>query len=182
MAETLTRAELKQKIKKWIPKQADAEEVVSGVAIALTPPKDRTRVLERGIGERGVRYAWSTKDVPVVESGLKLFGELLTGGTFSPKLLGMSVVELVTFLIRLRQNRARLTDPGLIAVLLILRDGPKSGMSATAIAKALAVQPKPPLSGRTEVEQALDTLATPKKGERPHPLVERDGNLWMTRV
>src|SRR5215510_11904185 len=138
MPKTLTRDELKQKIKKWIPKQVEADEVVSGVAIALTPPEERTRVLERGIGERGVRYAWSTEDVPIVESALKLFGELLAGQALSPKFLGTTVVEAVTFLIRLRRNRARITDPGLIAVLLVLRDGPKSGMSATAISKALA--------------------------------------------
>jgi len=182
MTENLNRRELKLKLEEWIPEGMDSEAVTAGVAGALLPAEDRTRPIERGLLGDDALYAWRSDDVPIVESALKSLGEVVASGLLAPAFLGLTLVELVTFLVRLRRNRARLTDPGLIAVLLLLKDGPPGGMSATDLAKGLERMASPPFAGRSEVERALDTLAAPKKGERPHPLVERDGNLWKSLV
>jgi len=179
MTKNLTLAQFRAEFDQWIPSQAPTDEVIAGVASALS---DRTRPIERGLGDSETLYAWSSEDVPVVQPALKLLGELISGGFLSPKFLGVALSELVAFLIKLRKNRAEIRDPKLIAVLLTLRDGPAGGMSASDIAAVLAKASNPPLTERNDVETALDDLATAGKHGRPHPLVERSSNLWRSRV
>jgi hypothetical protein len=152
---------------------------MSAVERALNPV---TRPLERDLLDSKVRYAWRTEDVPIVESALKLLGELVAGGFLSPAFLGAGLVELVGLLIRLRKNRAAIRDPAQLAVLLALRDGPPGGMTALAVSKELAKADKPLVNGRSEVEKVLQTLATPEKDLRPQPLVQRIENTWKSLV
>jgi hypothetical protein len=178
MSDSITRAELRQKLQGWIPAALDADEVVNAVALAL---HEQPRPVELDLLDPNTLFAWRSEDVPVIEPALRVLGELVAAG-FAPSMLGVTLVELVGFLIRLRRNRAKLQDPGQIAVLLALRDGPPGGLSATSIAEQLARSANPPLAGRNQVETVLDLLATPAKPERPHPLVAREGNLWKTLV
>jgi hypothetical protein len=182
MSEMLTRDQLRERIESFIPPQTNADEVVAAVGLALTEPEAVTRPIERDLLVKKRLYAWSEKDVPVVEPALRILGELVTGGFFSPKFIGVSIAEMVGFLIRLRTHRSKLDDPALIAVLLTLTTGPKGGLSASAIADRLAAEATAPLAGVTAVERALETLATPDGDDRPHALVERSGSVWKSLV
>lgn len=182
MDEMLTRLEIKRKLEPWLVEGLPADEIVKGVLVALEDSTKLTRPIEKGIlGDRAI-YAWRSEDVPVVEPALRLLGELLAGGFVSPKALGVGIAELVTFLVRLRRERARVEDPKHIAVLLRLREGPSGGLSVTSLAEQLAELPDSPFEGRSDVERILEELATPAAGERPHALVERRGMLWRALV
>jgi hypothetical protein len=178
--EKISHDELTEKIRSWIAPGVDVKDAVDGVAAYLRGPQ--ARPIERDLLDRKTLYAWSNEDAPIVEPALRVAGELVAGGFLNPTFVGVTLYELVTYLIRLRRNRARLTDPGQIAVLLALRDGPKGGMSATKITEVLTKSAPAPLSDVDAVEKVLDVLSTSDNEGRPHALVKCTGNLWSSLV
>lgn len=178
--EKLTQEQLREKILPLVPPALDAEAAVSGVAAALY---ELERPMERGLfGDRHTLYAWRSEDVPFVESGLSMLGELVENGFVSPKFLATSLVELVKLWVLLRKERSAIRDPGMAAVLLLLKSGPRGGMSESDLVERLTERSDPPIKTRKQVEEALDKLARPNRPEQPHALVENDGSLWKSLV
>ena len=185
LTELLTREQLDKRLRPSIPNGADADQVMAGVLLALTPPEERTRPIERGIGEPNVVYAWRESDASVTRVAFDVLKDLGQSVLLGPKgiaKLGVALKELVCFLIDLHRHRVRVVDPEEISVLLLLHKTP-SGLTSRAIRQRLVekhgreVAPSVP-----EVEKTLDRLANATAAAGPKPLVHADGQIWKSLV
>jgi hypothetical protein len=132
-----------------------------------------------------VVYAWRESDASVTKTALEVLSQLGQSFLLGPSgiaNLGVALKELVCFLIELRRQRVRVSDPIEISVLLLLHKTP-SGLTSTGIRQRLVEAHRgegaPSLS---EVENALDRLANAVAATGPKELVRADGQIWKSLV
>src|SRR5690349_23448368 len=108
--ETLTLEQLKERIKFAAGERASSE-AVEAMTAGFSDPSTQTRPIDRAPWEPGVVYAWRSEDADIVKAAL----ETLEGvaGLFSGSLVavGVGLKDLLSFWVRLRRNRVRVSEP-----------------------------------------------------------------------
>lgn len=182
--EQLTREQLSKRLRSAIPPGVDADQVMAGVMLALRPPEERTRPIERGLGESNVFYAWHESDASVTKMALEVLSQLGQSLLLGPSgivKLGVALKELVCFLIELHRHRVRVSDPVEVSVLLLLHKT-RSGLTSSGIRQQLVDAHGSDAPSPSEVETALDRLANAVAATGPKPLVRADGQIWKSLV
>ncbi len=80
LKEQITRQQVAGLLGSFIPKGVDADQAINGVLLALTPPDERTRPIERdlgaALGNRKVLFAWDDTDASITKTALEVLSEL----------------------------------------------------------------------------------------------------------
>jgi hypothetical protein len=182
----ISGAKLLEMAAKAAPEGVDPNAVAFGIAMAITPPEELVLPVEQDLLHWGkVIYAWHEEDASATDLALEVLPHIL--GVFKPGpegliSLGVSLKELVAFLVNLHRHRVRIADPLKIAVLLKLRDS-DAGLTASQIAKRLpAIEGHNAPPSVLDVEAALHALENEKAKSGPKPLVRADGAIWKSLV
>jgi hypothetical protein len=176
----LTLDGLRARIASVVDSRATNEHL-EGLLAGFSNPEDQKRPIESGLGEAGIIYSWRTEDADIVKAALDLLdgvAGLFNGDVAS---VGLGVKDLLTFWVRLRRNRARISDPKQVAVLVQLK---KHGAGSTSSALWKALRSKPGQQGLSldDVEDALRHLTQAPTAEGPKALVLADGEIWKCLV
>jgi len=183
--EWLTQEQLGERLRSYIPGNADADQVIAGVLLALRPPEEQTRPIEGDLFHKDVVYAWHESDASVTKMALEVLGELgeaFLEGPIGIKNLGFALKELVCFLIKLYRHRVRVSDPVEVSVLLLLQEA-RSGLTSKGIRQRLVDANGGDIApSLSEVDNALDRLANAVASTGSKPLVRADGQIWKSLV
>jgi hypothetical protein len=188
LKEQITRQQVAERLRSSIPKGVDANQVIDGVLLSLTPPDQRTRPIERdlgaALGNRKVLLAWYEADASIIKTALEVLSEL--GLSFISEAMhwGVALKPLVCFLVELHRHRVRVSDPTEVATLLVLHKA-GSGLTAGEIRKRIAEADGAKAPSLSDVEGALDRLAKAETSTKPpetKPLVRLDGQIWKSLV
>jgi hypothetical protein len=177
----VTLSDLRNEIAPLVPKDISPDEVAEGIALSLVPPSERTYPLIKNYLREGTVYAWSSDDASVAKLTLGVLAEglgALLKGDFGLITLGMSIKELVCFLMDLYRHYVTVRDPLQIKILMLLKDA-DPGLSATQIQARLGGALAVPLM---EVETALQSLEKVESRAGARPLVRSDQLIWKILV
>src|SRR5262249_51321587 len=180
-AESLTRPQISDRVRPWLPNWVSADEATSGVLLSLRPPDQRTRAVEKSLNEPGVVYAWREEDASATKLAFEVLahlGEAVVTGPHGILKLGFALKDLVCFLIDLHRHRVRISDPVEVSVLLSVRQSP-DGLTSEAIRQRLSAAQAPTL---TQIEDALERLSAAPSAGGPKELVRAYGQKWKCLV
>ena len=158
-----------------------SDQVLDGLVSGFTDPDQRTYPVERGIGESGVIYAWRPEDADILKEATRVLER--ARGIFGQDLAacGLAIKDLLSFWVRLRRNRVRISDPVQVAVLLQLKMR-EDGLTASALWKLLDQKAGEGPVSLAQVETALAALEKGESAAGSKRLVLSNGELWQCLV
>ena len=177
----VTLSDLRNEIAPLVPKDVSLDEVAEGIALSLVPPAQRTYPLVKNLLKKDTLYAWSSDDASVAKLVLGVLAEGLAAllkGDVGLVALGMTVKELVCYLMDLYRHYVEVRDPLQIKILMLLKDA-HPGLSATQIQARFGGALGVPL---VEVEKALQSLEKVESRAGTRPLVRCDQLIWKILV
>lgn len=170
--EKISSTELDRRLRDLVPVEP-MPGVYQGLVLGFANPNAQERPYETGLGEPDVLYAWLPEDADVVglvvdtleKLGLAFLGDLSQ--------LKIAVLDLTTFLFRLRRSRSRIKDPMLVATLIIL-DRHTDGLSSSELWERFT-QLEPQTFEAPTLAKVEDALAALTRALR-----HRDPKLWFS--
>ena len=179
--ESLSLDQLRARIRAAAGERVPSAETLDALALGFSDPDTATKPIERGLGEAGVVYAWRSEDADAVKAALDFLESVpaIFGGEVGGA--GKSVKELLTFWMRLRRSRVRVSEPRQVAVLLELKRH-ATGATAGTLWRALKDAAGREVLTLDDVEDALEHLTKAEASQGVKQLVIWDGQLWKCLV